>query len=90
VGQEGILVPRLVGIGVGVLVGVLVPEGNVDDTAVDTDVSAGKLGEDDGVASTFLWEGEQALRRKRKIPIKNFFNFMPPAGPAMKNPCFGN
>ena len=55
-------------------VGVLVTGDRVDDASVDANVSAGKLGEGDGVASARITEGEQAVMKKRKITIKNLFN----------------
>ena len=61
---------------------VLVTEGDRDKVAVD--VGVGKPSEGDGDVSARIGKVAQAVRRKRKMTISNFFKFVPSAELPMK------
>jgi hypothetical protein len=78
VSQVGTLALELVEIGVGVLVDVLETNGNADGVPVGDDARAGKVGEDDNVASALLCTEEQAVRNMSNKTIENLFKLIFP------------
>lgn len=85
--QVEAFVLELVEMGVCVLVGVLVTNGNPDGVAMGEDASEGNAEGDDNTTSALICAGEQAIRKTSKITIINLFKLRSPAESAMKILC---